>query len=433
MRRTSLRTRIVATIVVPCVALLVVVALAPHRSAVTIASAVGVVVLSAVIALLVVRSIRRPLDAIRHLAADATAFESVGRVRVSDDIVAPRTLQAGGELADLALSVAEGRRVASELLRDAADDRRSTVDLVGRLAVHNERLLERALDALTEISRRDHDPNTASALAQVHRTVARVDRATASELVLLGRERRPSSRSAPITDIVWGAAIAIASSDRVDALDLPPVTVVAGAVGDVAHIVAEVLDNAVQASTADERVVISGAVGHDGGFELAVVDAGRGMSAFDLTTANRRIRRVDVTARVPSHSIGFDVVGRLARRHGVTVTLHPADTGGVDTRIALPATLIRFEAPVPSVHLPSIAAEADEEIALEAPDDATPIVFDFTASGPIVSMPAAETTVGAIEADPRSRTPEPFDATDDLVPTRSQPKWAAAIAARTRG
>ena len=88
---------------------------------------------------------------------------------------------------------------------------------------------------------------------------------------------------------------------------------------------------------------------------------------------------------------------------------------------------------MPSMHLPSITAEAVEETALDAPDDATPIVFDFTASGPIVSMPAAETTVGAIEADPRSRTPEPFDATDDLVPTRSQPKWAAAIAARTRG
>src|SRR5262249_43920423 len=78
----------------------------------------------------------------------------------------------------------------------------------------------------------------------------------------------------------------------------------------------------------------------DGDCYLAVVDHGVGLSAARLEEENKRLverERLDVA---PTRVLGLFVVGRLARRHGLSVRLDPTPGGGVTATVHVPAALL---------------------------------------------------------------------------------------------
>ena len=400
LHRSKIRTRVVVLPLFSAVVLGVIVGFDVHRSPATIVAAVAVSVLGVGAALAVARSITRPLRDLAAIARDLHELQVVdGAAQPRDDILAPRDSNVGGELASLAIAIADGRRSAAEFVHEQRTARRSVTDLIANLALRNERLLGAALDALGDISRRDHEPSTAAAIARVHRIVARVDRSTASALVLIGEGGRVCAQRSTITDIVWAAALAVESSDRVDALALPALNVHADAVADVAHLLAELIDNAVQASSPPGRVTIMGTACTDGGFELTIIDAGTGMATGDLATANRRVRRLESLHRVPTRNVGLDVVGRLARRHGIQARLGASAAGGVVVRVQLPAAILtRPATTAESFHLddldvidPVTPAAAGASGARFAPEEVDLTIRDLAFE--------AETRVSAVTHD----------------------------------
>ncbi len=433
LRRSSIRTRVLAVPLVPAAVLVLVVALDLHRSAGLIVAAIAAAIVGVALAVVVAHTIARPLRDIAAIAADLGS-ETDGAH--TDTLLPPRELRAGGELADLAVAIASGRRRAADLLAEQRLARRSVTDLVAHLALRNDRLLGAALDALGEIGRRDHEPSTAAAIARVHRLVARVDRATASALVLIGEGGRIAPAPATMADITWSAAMAIESAERIEIVSLPAATVHADAVHDIAHLVAELLDNAMAASEPPGRVTVLGQPGSEGGYVLSVVDAGAGLSPEELETANRRVRRLVTLARIPTRHLGLDVVGRLARRHGLSVRLGASAGGGVVVRVELPASL--FCAPVPdepvkvSVSAPAPEAQAESFVDLAAAERAEQHsgygVLAWTPEPPTaaaVSAAGQGATVAGVRGAPplvgRGSSP------DDVLPRRDQRKWAAAI------
>ncbi len=347
----KIRTRVLLVPLVPAVVLAVVVGFDLHRSVGVVLLAAAAVVVGFAVAIVVARSITRPLRDLATIVADTYELRvAEGSAAPRDDVLPPRYIHSASPLSELAIAVAEGRRRAAAVVVEQRHERRSVTDLIANLALRNERLLGAALDALGEIARRDHEPATAAAIARVHRIVARVDRSTASALVLIGEGGRVAPYPASITDVVWAAALAIESSDRVDAVSMPLATLHADLVADVAHLLAEIIDNAVAASPAPGRVTVLGAPNGDGGYEITVLDAGSGMAAGDIELANERVRRLEVLHRVPTRQIGLDVVGRLARRHGIAVRLGESAEGGVVVRVLLPpALLTRPVAPEPEI------------------------------------------------------------------------------------
>ncbi len=477
----NIRTRVLLVPVVPAIALAVIVGFDLHRGAGVVAAAVVAVVVAFAIAIAVSHGITRPLRDLAAIVADTRDLRVAdGSAPPDDDVLPARYTHSAPPLADLALAIAEGRRHAAEVVVEQRAERRSVTDLVAHLALRNERLLGAALDALAEISRRDHEPSTAAAIARVHRTVARVDRATASALVLIGEGGRVASYPASVTDAVWAAALAIESSDRVDAASLPDATLHADVVGDVTHLLAELIDNSVAASPPPARVTVLGAADAGGGYEITVMDSGPGMSPDDLDVANARVRKLQLLHRVPARHVGLDVVGRLARRHNIVVRLGESAEGGVVVRVLLPPSLLTAPAvPAPEperaperapqrlpdaqptwVH--SAGDEAAQPLAAPSPVeawhvDAAPAVAGAPApvatAAPQPAMPVAPVQVASrAEVQPEVvppaapapvAAPEPIawsiDLTamehrdgaspDEMLPHRSQRKWAAAIAA----
>ncbi|HEY3834206.1 MAG TPA: ATP-binding protein [Acidimicrobiia bacterium] len=403
----TIRARVLLVPLLPAIALGLIVGFNLHRSVGVVIAAVVAVVAAFTLALIVARSITRPLRDLALVVADTRALRAAdGIATPGDDVLPPRYTHSASPMAELAVAVADGRRRATEIVSEQRAERRSITDLLANLALRNERLLGAALDALGEIGRRDHEPATTAAIARVHRVVARVDRSTASALVLIGEGGRVAPYPVSVTDAVWAAALAIESSERVDAESLPPVMLHADVVGDVTHLLAELIDNAVSASAPPARVTVLGVPDDDGGYEITVLDIGTGLAPAELELANERVRRLEMLHRVPTRHIGLDVVGRLARRHNIVVRLGESTAGGVVVRVLLPPSLLT----APAVAEPEIATPHVDGLD-EAGTVATPSWVHSAGDEPELD-PAAPSTVEAwhVETPLVAAAPEPLPA-----------------------
>ena len=115
-----------------------------------------------------------------------------------------------------------------------------------------------------------------------------------------------------MVDVVRGALGEVEDYERVDVRTLEPAAVNATAGADLAHALAELVENALHFSPPNERVQIRGRRSDDGGYALAVIDQGMGMSAEQLETANRRLAGQESFTVAPSRYLGHYVAGHLA-------------------------------------------------------------------------------------------------------------------------
>ena len=143
--------------------------------------------------------------------------------------------------------------------------RKGMGDLFVNLARRNQSLLERQLELLDELERNEHDPTALDALFKLDHMATRMRRNAESLLVLSGAEQ-PRQWQQPIAliDVVRAAAAEIADFPRVELVGIDDDLAVSGrAVSDVAHLLAELLENATSFSPPDSAVVVSGAVRRD--------------------------------------------------------------------------------------------------------------------------------------------------------------------------
>jgi len=452
LRRTTIRTRVLLGIVLPAAALVVVVA-SNLRRTVGLGVAVGAVVLVAIaIAMVIARSISRPIAVLAEQAADVSALQQAeGRV-ATDELLPPRILDTtfGGELGELATAIAAGRKRALHLVNEQRNQQRSLRELATNMSSRSNEVLGAALTTIDDLARRDHDPASAASLATVQRLVARADRHTGSVLVLLGEGGRVAEHDTPVTDVVWAACLAVGATDRIDLISMAESVVRADAVGDLAHLVAEMLENAAHASGAEQRVSVLGE-STDVGYLVTVVDHGGGMDAVALAEANRRVARAVPVNQVPARALGLDVVGRLARRHGIIVRLGQSSDGGIVVRVEIPASLVVEAAAEPEAIIDLAAAETLDAREAEAEAQAEPQVEEPPVAVPMIEVPMIEVIapqpVAATETRARETPPSaipnvvidpmPYVVrvrpvqihTDELLPSNGRKKrWAAALA-----
>src|SRR5690606_27892972 len=89
-----------------------------------------------------------------------------------------------------------------------------------------------------------------------------------------------------------------------------------------------------------------------GGYTLAIIDSGLGMSPEDIAAANRRLAGLESFTIAPSKYLGHYVAGNLAARHNIKVRLDNSPGTGITATVELPPTLLTTDttnlaAPVP--------------------------------------------------------------------------------------
>jgi PAS domain S-box-containing protein len=240
-------------------------------------------------------------------------------------------------------------------IRDVTEQaalRKSIGDLFHNLARRSQGLVDRQLELIDELERGEVDPDRLEELFRMDHLATRMRRNAENLIVLSGVEqRRRWSEPVPLRDVVEAAVAEVEEYSRVQVAGIHDLTLPGQAASDVAHLLAELVENATSFSPPTTRVEVSGdPVGN--GYVLEIEDHGIGMSDAELVEANKRLAAPLAADIAVSRMMGFHVVGRLAARHGIAVQLRHSWFGGVAALVLLPAVLLASAGEHPAMAAP---------------------------------------------------------------------------------
>jgi len=228
-------------------------------------------------------------------------------------------------------------------IRDVTEQaalRKSIGDLLHNLARRSQGLVDRQLELIDELERKEADPDRLDELFRMDHLATRMRRNVENLIVLSGvDQRRRWSASVPLRDVVEAAVAEVEDYSRVQVAGVHDLALAGQAASDVAHLLAELVENATSFSSPTTRVDVSGGPAGNG-YVLEIEDHGIGMSDDELDEANRRLAEPLAADVAVSRMMGFHVVGRLAARHGIRVQLRQRWFGGVTALVLLPAALL---------------------------------------------------------------------------------------------
>jgi signal transduction histidine kinase len=311
------------------------------------------VVVAALAIWIVSRSITRPLHSLTAQATDMAnnrlpeAVLNVLDTPLGDDVVVPHVLPVSvptrDEVGDVANAINVVQDSAINLAVEQAVLRRNIADSFVNLGRRNQHLLGRQLDFITELEVNETDPEVLANLFRLDHLATRMRRNAESLLLLAGVEP-PRKWAAPvrITDAIRAALGEVEDYPRVVDRGVEPATVTGSAAADVAHLLAELIDNALIYSPPDQAVEVRGRLRPDG-YTLAIIDAGLGMLPEELERANRRLVGAESFTIAPSKYLGHYVAGNLAARHNIHVALHNSPGTGITATVTLPPNLLATE------------------------------------------------------------------------------------------
>jgi HAMP domain-containing protein len=364
---------------------------------------------------LVSRSITRPLRSLTRQAKQMAehrlpdAVLDILETPLGDDVdvpqIEPVTVRTRDEVADVADALNTVQDSALDLAVEQAVLRRNIADSFVNLGRRNQNLLGRQLDFITELESNETDPDTLASLFRLDHLATRMRRNAESLLVLAGIDP-PRKWAAPVrlTDVIRAALGEVEDYQRVAIRDIETTTIFGSAAADLAHLVAEFIENALTFSPPDENVDIQGrALPDGGGYALAIVDRGLGMPEADVAQANRRLAGTESFTIAPSKYLGHYVAGNLAARHGIHLELERNGTG-ITANVEIPPGLLTSETPAddpitdPHGHRP---VPAHVPLADDQPQPALTMLW----STPQPSAPAAPAAASAPPSPAASAAP----------------------------
>jgi len=377
------------------------------------------------------RSITRPLHSLKAQAEDMAGVRLPAAVRQiletppGEDVVIPEvqpiTVKTRDEVSEVAAALSEVQSSAVNLAVEQAVLRRNISDSYINLGRRNQNLLSRQLDFITELERNETDPDSLEGLFRLDHLATRMRRNAESLLVLAGIEP-PRQWSAPVkvADVVRAALGEVEDYQRCVVRHLEPASMTGAVAADVAHVLAELIENALSFSPPDQSVEVKGRL-TTSGYTVAITDNGLGMSGEDVERANRRLAGRESFTVAPSRYLGHYVAGHLASRLGIVVELQDSPAGGITARVDVPMGLLADEeldrtlakAPTPEpVPEPVVAGPAPAAVSTETTPSGLPRRGER-------SRPLVGATEAAVleEMRPATSTPEDdADQSDEAVP-----------------
>jgi HAMP domain-containing protein len=294
-------------------------------------------------------SITRPLQSLRQQAdrmARRDLPEAVAEVLATplgEDVPTPDLEPIGvsshDEVADLAGSLNQVQQSTLRLAVGQAVLRKNVSDSLVNLGRRNQSLLARQLDFITRLEQNEANPDTLANLFRLDHLATRMRRNAESLLVLAGVQT-PRRWSAPVkvTDTIRAALSEVEDYRRVSIGYVEAVTIPGTVAADLAHLMAELIENALIFSPPEEGVQING-LSQIAGYTLTIVDRGLGMRPYEVAQANRRLAGAESFTVAPSKYLGHYVAGNLSTRHNLHVQLRPTPGHGVTASIHVPAWL----------------------------------------------------------------------------------------------
>jgi signal transduction histidine kinase len=313
---------------------------------VALAGALGLVavIASLILSLWVGRSVIRELTGLRRAALDLANERVIRRLRRGEEVdvaaEAPPLSFSTREIDQVGQAFNAARRTAIQGAVEESALRRSISEVFLNLARRNQALLHRQLSLLDTMERRISEPEELDDLFRLDHLATRMRRHAEGLIILSGQAPGRGWRNpVPAVDVARAAAAEVEDYARVTVATMPRVAIAGTAVADLIHLLAELIENATLYSPPETTVQVAGQiVAH--GFALEVEDRGLSMDPAALAQANEKLARPPDFDLSNSSQLGLFVVGRLAQRHSVQVTLRTSPYGGTTAIVLLPDGIV---------------------------------------------------------------------------------------------
>ena len=434
-----------------------------------VAVAVGATLLFlgvAALAVVVGRSIAGPLRRLTRAVGAVAELSRAELVRVADSEELDRAppelasveVDSDDEIGELADAVNRVQSTAAMLLERQATARANVATMFANVSRRTQNLVDRQLHLIEDLARQQSDPQVREQLLNLQSITTRLRRTADSLLVVSGTiDQQINAMPARLAAVIDSARREIDGSQRIEIVDgLPDIAVAAELVSDLRLLIAELLENAVSFTPPGSRIEVRASYDRQRSYAadctVMIVDHGLGMSPARMEEENRRLverERLDIA---PTRVLGLFVVGRLARRHGLTVRLEPTPGRGVTAVVRIPSRwLTPASAPSGPAGLgvvPPLAVAAIESAkrsgpfpwltAKSSPRTQEPAATGASSAAPTVPAPALAAPVppgppAAPPPPPAPAPPPPPAAASVAGPTQAVPVTRpAAKPVRTR-
>ncbi|WP_318306256.1 sensor histidine kinase [Amycolatopsis solani] len=292
-------------------------------------------------------------------AAEVRLPELVARVQAGE----PVDLEEGGhfldhgtdEIGQVADAFNKAQQTAIAAAIDEAKTREGTKTVFLNIAHRSQVIVHRQLKVLDQAERKQEDPEQLDTLFQLDHLSTRARR-NAENLIILGggQPGRQWRNPVGLAELVRGASAETEDFARVKTAVLPQIAIRGPVVGDLVHLLAELIDNATSFSPPQSRVEIRGNVVGKG-VVIEVEDQGLGLEPDQTEEINGMLADppdFGIMALSDEPRLGLFVVARLAARHGIQVHLRESAYGGtraivlVRTDLLAPLTELEPEQPI---------------------------------------------------------------------------------------
>jgi signal transduction histidine kinase len=312
---------------------------APHHQAVLESSAViGAGLVVVLVALLLTWAFtRRVARDMARLAAGAVQLageqQSGGAPWTGAD-------SAAAEVEAVAAALLGMQRTAASAAAAEAAVRNGLRQILASLGKRNQSLLHRQLRIIDTLEQQADSPAALGELFALDHLTTRMRRHAESLSIISGAApARSWSGPVPVIDVIRAAVSEIEDYQRVTTATDATETVVAAAVTDLIHLLAELVENATLFSPSTTRVEVR-AERVANGFAIEVEDRGLGMEPGQLTVINEQLANPPDFDVADADRLGLFVTGRLAARHAIQVSLTPSAYRGIKAIVLLPDAIV---------------------------------------------------------------------------------------------
>jgi signal transduction histidine kinase len=389
-----------------------------------------------IVVLLVARSLVQPLRVLRDGAlkvAHEDLEQEIARVRAGDERPPePLPVHTTEEIGQVAHAVDELHTQALLLAGDEARLRILVNDMFETMSRRNRSLVDQQLSLIDRLERNEQDPDRLDSLFRLDHLAARMRRNGANLLVLSGAQFAGGHRGpVPLSTAIDAATSEVEDYRRVETVRMLDAAVSGAAAGEVIHLLAELIDNALRYSPPTAPVRVDVVRPSAAGVLIQITDSGLGMTDGDRRIANMRFRASGEVTPENARHMGLFVVGRLADRHGIRVRLRGSATGdpdsGTTAEVYLPPGVLAGAGEDDAAPRPATDAGGSAE---STPDAGSRYAEADTA---LVETPVGSSERNASHPSPISLLPRRSPGSSGItgVPTPAPEERAAATVSNT--
>ncbi|RJO77159.1 HAMP domain-containing protein [Nocardia panacis] len=311
---------------------------------------IGMLLAGLALALAVARTLVVPVRRLRRDALEVAHVKlpeelEVVRAGGTTPQIEPVAVGGADEIGQLARAVDEMHERALNLAAEQARLRLQIGSMFETLSRRSQSLVEQQLALIEDLERDEDNTDRLQTLFRLDHLATRMRRNGDNLLVLAGTAlRRGQLQPVRLSDMLWSAVSQVEDYQRVEIGAVPDGIVSGEPAVDIEHLLAELIDNALRYSPPTTPVAVTVARAVDGGYLIEITDRGLGMAEDDLHTTNERLASGGEVTVETARRMGLYVVGRLAKRHSITVglrrTSNTVQQSGITAGVHLPGVLV---------------------------------------------------------------------------------------------